>query len=98
MHGSRRAVRLLGIEFHLLPCGSAAKDSDARWRSEFALRLSSDVGGVGAGAGGWLCSGLTRLMESPTLARAARFFVLSIDRQRQSQAGPAELYAGWEWK
>src|SRR5579875_3474367 len=88
----------LGMEFHLLPSGSAAKESDARWLSEFALRLASDVGGVGAWARGRLCSGLTRLMESPTLARAARFFVLSIDRQRQSQAGPAELYSGWEWK
>lgn len=88
----------LGIRFHLLPSGSAAEESDARWLSELALRLASDVGGVEAWAGERLRAGLTRLMESPTLARAARFLVLSIDHHRQSQAGPGELYARWEWK
>jgi hypothetical protein len=88
----------LGIRFHLLPSASPAEEFDARWLSELALRLASDVGGVEAWAGERLRPGLTRLMESPTVARAARFLVLSIDRHRQSQAGPGELYAGWEWK
>jgi hypothetical protein len=44
-------------------------------------------------------AGLTRLLEMPTLARAARFLVLAVDRN--VRAGPvaadSTVYR-WEWK
>jgi hypothetical protein len=47
--------------------------------------------GVQAWAGDRLRTGLTQLMESPTLMRAARFLVLSTDRHLQSKARFDEL-------
>jgi hypothetical protein len=91
-------VASLATRFHLMPTTSPADEADARWHSEFALRLASDAARVETWAGERLRAGLTRLLELPTLARAARFLVLSIDRYHQSQASPGELYAGWEWR
>jgi hypothetical protein len=74
---------------------SALSDSD--WLCEFALRLASDPGGTASWAGDSMEVGLRRLSEMPTLARAARFLVLTVDRHQQNQ-GPVEgLYAGWDW-
>jgi len=91
-------VASLATRFHLLPSTVPTDEADARWLSELALRLASDAAGVNTWAGTRLRAGLAGLMELPTLARAARFLVLSIDRHHQSQAGPGELYAGWEWR
>jgi hypothetical protein len=88
----------LATRFHLLPSAAAADESDARWHSELALRLSSDLAGVEAWAGDRLRAGLARLMELPTLVRAARLLVLLIVRNYQSQAPPGGLCPGWEWR
>jgi len=66
------------------------------WFSEFALRLASDPAGVESWAGKHLRFGAKHL--PPTLARAARFFVLSIDRHLQSRVSEHALYAGWVWE
>ncbi len=89
---------LLATRFHILPSAALADDSEARWLSELALRLTSDAAGVDAWAGARLRDGLTRLMELPTLARAARFLVLSTDRYRQSEVRGGALYGGWWWR
>jgi hypothetical protein len=78
--------------------GKLVSERDPMWLSELALRLASDPGGVEAWAGEKLRAGMTRLLEVPTLARAARFLVLATDRHLQSpRAAPGELYAGWGW-
>lgn len=91
-------IASLATKFRLLPSTGPTDESDAGWLSELALRLASDPAGAEAWAGERLRAGLTRLMELPTLARAARFLVLSTDRHYQSQAQPGGLYAGWEWR
>jgi hypothetical protein len=91
-------LALLITRFHVLPSSSPTNEADARLHSELAVRLASNPAGVQAWAGDRLRTGLTRLMESPTLMRAARFLVLSTDRHLQSQARFDELYAGWEWR
>jgi hypothetical protein len=91
-------LALLITRFHVLSSISPADEADVRWHSELALRLASNPAGVQAWAGDRLRTSLTRLMESPTLMRAARFLVLSTDRHLQSQARFDELYAGWEWR
>ena len=88
-------LALLVTQFHVL---SPTDEAGARWLSELALRLASDPAGVRAWTGDRLRTGLTRLMESPTLMRAARLLVLSTDRHLKSQARFDELYAGWEWR
>lgn len=91
-------IALLMTRFHVLPPISPTNNADARLHSELALRLASNPAGVQAWAEDRLRTGLTRLMESPTLMRAARFLVLSTDRHLQSKARFDELYAGWEWR
>ncbi|HUF04399.1 MAG TPA: hypothetical protein VMM38_09515 [Aridibacter sp.] len=87
-----------GTRYNLLPTTGPAGETDARWLSELALRIASDVGGVETWAGERLRSGVTQLMELTTFAKGARFLVLSIDSHRLSKARPTELYAGWEWE
>jgi hypothetical protein len=70
---------------------------DPTWLSELALRLASDPAGVKAWAGHGLRAGLGRLLEVPTLARAARFLVIASDLQLPSRVATGELYAGWRW-
>ncbi|MGA2614203.1 MAG: hypothetical protein ABSG38_12240 [Spirochaetia bacterium] len=70
---------------------------DPKWLSELALRLASDPGGVEVWAGQHLRAGIQRLFGVPTLARAARFFVIAIHIHLQSRASTGELYAGWRW-
>ncbi|MCC7134186.1 MAG: hypothetical protein IT352_16125 [Gemmatimonadales bacterium] len=74
-------------------------DRSTDWLSEFALRLASDPGGVRSWAGAAATSGLERLWEKPMLARAARFFVLVVERHLRELAVDApDLYAGWGWR
>jgi hypothetical protein len=75
----------------------AANCQNPVWLSELALRLASDPANVEAWAGERLRAGVTRLLEVPTLARAARFVVLATDHYLQSQIAPGELYVGWRW-
>jgi len=70
---------------------------DPKWLSELALRLASDPTGVEVWAGEHLGGGMERLVEVPTLARAARFLVIATDSHLQSNVATGELYAGWRW-
>ena len=107
-----RRVASLATSFHLLPSpprreiarhgnvilrGRPARKRDPKWLSELALRLASNPTVVEEWAGEALRAGTMRLVEVPTLARAARFLVIATDRHLQSRAAPGELYAGWGW-
>jgi hypothetical protein len=72
--------------------------ADHRWISELALRLASHPMGVEEWAGDRLNEGITKLLERPTLIRAARFLVISTDRQLDSSISGDEIYANWSWK
>ena len=95
-----RADRIasLATRFDLVRASDAADGCDVPWLSEFALRLASDPVGVEEWAGQQLRPGLEQLLGSPTLARASRYLVLSIEQHLVSRAGSAYLYAGWEWR
>ena len=105
-------VAWLAKSFHLLPSparpeiarhgnailrGRPARERDPKWLSELALRLASNPAVVEEWAGEALRVGTTRLMQIPTLARAARFLVIVTDRHLESRVAPGELYAGWGW-
>ena len=65
--------------------------------SELALRLASDPACVESWAGQELRTGLRLLLESPSLARAARFLVLATERLYPAESLSGNLYAGWRW-
>jgi hypothetical protein len=105
-------VASLATSFHLLPPaprpqipsggaairrGKSAGEHDSMWLSELALRLASDPAAVEEWAGEDLRTGMMRLLEVPTLARAARFLVIATDRHLQSRAASSKLCASWEW-
>jgi hypothetical protein len=107
-----RRLASLATSFHLLPPaprgpipsggavirrGKPTGDRDPVWLSELALRLASAPAVVEDWAGEYIHAGTTRLLEIPTLARAARFLVVATDRHLQSRAAPGELYASWGW-
>jgi hypothetical protein len=92
-----KRTETLATKFQLLKFASPANAGDVGWLSEFALRLASDPVDLESWAGERTRSGLARLMESPVLARAARFLVLATDHHLQSRSAPTELYAGWSW-
>jgi hypothetical protein len=68
------------------------------WLCELALRLASNLADVETWAGNGLQNGVDRLFEQTTLARAARFLVLSIDNYLSSHTAPGQPYSGWEWE
>lgn len=68
------------------------------WLAEFALRMASAPGSLENWAGSRLARGVnTLLLDVPTLAITARFFVLAVDQMRSLPAGAGEVYAGWRW-
>ena len=76
----------------------ASTEVDApAWLTEFSLRLASDPAGAETWAGRHLHIGLTRLLDTTTLARAARFLVIATDRYLQPGSLSGELYGGWRW-
>ncbi len=76
------------------PSGPANPD----WICEFALRLASSPAGLETWAGDHLRKGVERLLESPILARAARFLVMAVDRHSQAPAAmDGRLYRAWGW-
>lgn len=79
------------------PVSGVSNANNVEWLAEFALRLASDPAEVEVWAGQHLRVGLARLLELPTLARAARFLVLATDHHLQSRTASSELYAGWGW-
>ncbi|WP_437984768.1 hypothetical protein [Sorangium sp. So ce117] len=66
------------------------------WLAEFALRMASDPVTLEAWAGEHIDASINKLLEVPTLARAARFLVLAVDQQKK-HATAGEIYAGWGW-
>ena len=64
---------------------------------ELALRLASDPASAEGWAGPELRTGLNRLMDSPSLARAARFVVMATELYSTPGAVFEYLYAGWKW-
>lgn len=66
------------------------------WLAEFALRLASDPATLEAWAGEHIDAGIKKLLDVPTLARAARFLVLAVEQRKKSPAA-GEFYAGWSW-
>lgn len=67
------------------------------WLAEFALRIASDPVMLSTWAGEHVDVGIQRLLELPTLARAARFLVLAVDQHKRATSAPGEVYAGWSW-
>jgi hypothetical protein len=76
---------------------SPSNYQNPEWLSELALRLTSNPEDVEAWAGEKLQLGITRLLEVPTIARAARFLALSIDRYYSLKVLPGEPYRFWGW-
>ncbi|MEZ5343906.1 MAG: hypothetical protein R2706_21435, partial [Acidimicrobiales bacterium] len=91
-----RLAELAGGFLLLAPDGSGQGLTDL-WLAEFALRLASSPKDAATWAGPELRLATTRLLEIPTLARAARFLVIATDRRLGSQVRPGEVYAGWSW-
>lgn len=70
----------------------------APWQAEFALRLASSPETLREWSGEWFEAGLKALLSNITLARAARFVVLTTDRILRTEVKlQTSLYAGWEW-
>jgi hypothetical protein len=75
-----------------------ATDTDPQWLSELSLRLASEPGSAMAWAGDNLKNGVKRLIEEvPTLARAARYLVITTDHHLDSDMSGNEIYASWKW-
>ncbi len=80
--------------------GSSNHPDDPEWLAEFSLRLATDPGNVKDWAGENLVPGLTRLYETPIVAKAARYLVLVTDcyLQVDSKLGGQGPYDGWRWE
>ena len=77
--------------------GDSRVSPNPEWMAELSLRLASNPGDAVAWAGADRRAAMTRLMEVPILARAARFVVLATDTHSDTGAMPGEVYAGWTW-
>ena len=106
-----RRLASLAVEYRLLSSApvanrlrgattnsQASTDVDApAWLTELSLRLASDPASAETWAGRHLHIGLTRLLDTTTLARAARFLVIATDRYLQPGSLSGELYGSWRW-
>ena len=70
---------------------------DPEWLTEFALRLASNPGDAVDWAGADCQAAVVRLMELPTLARAARFVVVATADHGGLGTSSVEVYPGWRW-
>ncbi len=71
---------------------------DPRWLSELALRLASCPAGILVWAGDHAEAGLSRLLDGPALARAARFMVLVVNHEElPAETNAGLLYDAWRW-
>jgi hypothetical protein len=69
------------------------------WICEFALRLASSPVTLETWAADNLRKGLERLLELPTLARAARFLILAVDHHSQAPTtSDGRFYRAWRWE
>ena len=88
--GSSRVVR------GSAPVAASVDEGDARSLVDLALRLASNPGSI-SHTDKTVGGNILRLIDTPTLARAARLVVIAIDRQQDSGVVPGEAYAGWGW-
>jgi hypothetical protein len=77
--------------------GGAAGGDDAASVIECALRLASDPASLDLQDAN-LRMTISRLLDAPSLARAARLLVIVVDRAQASRTAPGEAYAGWSWR
>ena len=77
---------------------SSTDISFPHWLAELALRLASDPAGARRWAGGKLRTGLTRLMDSSSLARSARFIVMAVEHYLPPTTGFQDIFSGWQWQ
>jgi hypothetical protein len=77
--------------------GKAAEADDATSVIECALRLASDPASLDPQDDN-LRMTISRLLDAPSLARAARLLVIVVDRAQASRTAPGEAYAGWSWR
>ena len=68
-----------------------------KWLVELSLRLASDPASAEFWAGRELRTGLNFLVDSPSLARAARLAVMTTDLYIPPGSSPGVLYPGWRW-
>ena len=93
-------IASLAERFKLVAQGTTPRGAgpdDTRWLAEFALRVASDPMRLEAWAGEHMNAGIDKLIDAPTLARAARFLVIAVDRRLEHEVVAGGLYAGWEW-
>lgn len=93
-----RIHEIAGIARFLGLADSSAAEEEMEWIAQFALRIASDPAEVATWSGGGFQVGFAQLQKFPTLARAARFLVLAIDKHLESRGQPRELYASWRWR
>jgi hypothetical protein len=95
--GERDTVGLASSTLLTVPRPTPGAGPDhAVWLAEFALRIASDPVSLEAWAGQHLDAGIVKLFDVPTLARAARFLALAVDKCKE-HAGTGEFLAGWGW-
>ena len=96
----------VALEYRLLPesirrnttiDAAAAGVVTPKWLAELALRLASDPASAEIWAGQELRTGVSHLMESPSLARAARLIVIATDSYTPPSSPSGALYSGWRW-
>ena len=75
-----------------------AGPESTQWICELALRISSQIEGVGQWAGTFSEAGVKRLLEElPTLVRAARFCVFATAKGPDAQSAFVGHGADWRW-
>ena len=96
----------LALEYRLLPesirrnttiDAAAVGVVTPKWLAELALRLASDPASAEIWAGQELRTGIGHLMESPSLARAARLVVIATDLYMPPSSPSGTLHSGWRW-
>ena len=90
-----RRLAAIAREESLLPSTAGPEELDRL--TEFCLKLASDPIRVRVGEGEHLHNVLVRLMEMPTLPRAARFMVIATDHYLEG-GGLTELHPNWRWE
>lgn len=76
---------------------SLEQEGSLLWLSEFSLRMASAPDSLENWAGSLLAKGINTLLDAPSLACTARFFILAVDQMRTVPTGAGEIYAGWGW-
>ncbi|MCC6876762.1 MAG: hypothetical protein IT378_20835, partial [Sandaracinaceae bacterium] len=87
----------IGLGLNAMQLRQGPGPSPSAWFAEFALRMASDPATLSTWAGAHLDASIKKLLDTPTLARAARFLVLALDQHKRSFPAAGEVYAGWGW-